>query len=358
MKKTLAMLLTLAMTASLTACGGYNTVSQAPASSAAPAPASSAASSEAPATEVIEMKLAHYAAVDHPGGVAAQQFADNVAKRTNGAIKITVYPNNELGAPDEMLEQNILGAVDMTLGTQGSLDKYSKKFATVMLPFAFDNYQHAYDVLDGPFYDWTVNDLDEQGLVFIGSWDYGFRNLTNSKRPVNTPADVKGLKIRTPGEIQLQSCMEALGAEVQKIAFNELYLSLKQGVVDGQENPLAVIYFNKYSEAQKYLALTNHVYNSMNLVISKKTWGKLTLEQQTIIREESKNAATSMRSSIQSTEEDYIKKLEEAGMVVTRPDRAAFAALMEPSYKAIADYCGNQEYIDTFLKMVEDCRKK
>ncbi|MBE6906369.1 MAG: TRAP transporter substrate-binding protein [Ruminococcaceae bacterium] len=367
MKKLLSVVFALSLAVSTTACGNYKAVSSsssAPVSSSQPASSSEASAASSSGSEtiasgpVIEMKLAHYAAVDHPGGIAAQMFADNIAKRTNGAIHISVYPNNELGAPDEMLEQNILGAVDMTLGTQGSLDKYSKKFATVMLPFVFDNYQHAYDVLDGPFYDWTVNDLDEQGLVFVGSWDYGFRNLTNSKHPVNSPADVSGLKIRTPGEIQLQSCMEALGANVQKIAFNELYLSLKQGVVDGQENPLAVIYYNKYYEAQKYLAITNHVYNSMNLVISKKTWEKLTPEQQTIIREESKNAADYMRGAIQSSEENYIKLLEEQGMEVTYPDRAQFAALMEPSYKAISEYCGNQEYIDTFLKMVDDCRKK
>ena len=271
------------------------------------------------------MKLAHYAAVDHPGGVAAQQFADNVKERTNGEIVIEVYPNNELGAPDEMLEQNIMGVVDMTLGTQGSLDKYSKKFATVMLPFAFDSYDLAYEVLDGPFYDWVKDELLEQGLVYIGSWDYGFRCLTNSVREVNTPADVVGLKIRTPGEIQLQSCMEALGANVQSIAFNELYLSLKQGVVDGQENPLSVIYFNKYYETQKYLAMTNHVYNSMNLVISKKVWDKLPEEYQQIIIEESKNAAQTMREAIKSSDADYISKLEAEGMTVTYPDTAEFA---------------------------------
>ena len=276
------------------------------------------------------MKLAHYAAVDHPGGVAAQQFADNVKERTNGEIVIEVYPNNELGAPDEMLEQNIMGVVDMTLGTQGSLDKYSKKFATVMLPFAFDSYDLAYEVLDGPFYDWVKDELLEQGLVYIGSWDYGFRCLTNSVREVNTPADVVGLKIRTPGEIQLQSCMEALGANVQSIAFNELYLSLKQGVVDGQENPLSVIYFNKYYETQKYLAMTNHVYNSMNLVISKKVWDKLPEEYQQIIIEESKNAAQTMREAIKSSDADYISKLEAEGMTVTYPDTAEFAAAVQP----------------------------
>lgn len=302
------------------------------------------------------MRLAHYATEDHPGGVAARQFAEEIAEKTNGEITVEIYPNNELGAPDEILEQNILGVVDMSLGTQGSLDKYSKKFATVMLPFAFDSYDLAYEVLDGPFYDWIKDELLTQGLVYIGSWDYGFRCTTNSNHPINTPDDVKGLKIRTPGEIQIKSCMEALGAEVQSIAFNELYLALKQGVVDGQENPLSVIYTQKFYEAQKYLAITNHVYNSMNLVISKVVWDSFTPEQQTIITEASANAAATMRDLIKNSDADYIAKLEAEGMEVTYPDAELFAASMAPSYTAIAEYVGDQAIIDEFLKMVEDCK--
>ncbi len=363
----ISMVMAAAMMASLAGCGSKPAETKAPETTAAATQAATEAATEkateaateaaAPA-EVITMKLAHYAAVDHPGGIAAQAFADAVKERTNGGIEIEVYPNNELGAPDEMLEQNILGVVDMTLGTQGSLDKYSKKFATVMMPFVFDNYEHAYKVLDGPFYEWTKDELEAQGLHYVGSWDYGFRCLTNSKHAVNTPDDVKGLKVRTPGEIQLKSCMEALGAEVQQIAFNELDLSLRQGVVDGQENPLSVIYFNKMYETQKYLAVTNHVYNSMNLVISKKVWDNLSPEYQKIIEEESRNAALMMRELIQNGDADYIAKLEAEGMEVTYPDTAEFAAKMEPSYKAIAEYAGSQEYIDTFLKMVEECREK
>lgn len=364
MKKILAAVLVATMAVSLGGCGSGNKTT-------APADATAETSTKAqgeetlvdageetakPEGEVVRMKLAHYAAVDHPGGVAAQSFADAVKERTGGGIEIDVYPNNELGAPDEMLEQNIMGVVDMTLGTQGSLDKYSKKFATVMMPFVFDSYEHAYKVLDGPFYEWTKDDLESQGLHYVGSWDYGFRCLTNSKRPVNTPDDVKGLKIRTPGEIQLKSCMEALGAEVQQIAFNELDLSLRQGVVDGQENPLSVIYFNNMFETQKYLTITNHVYNSMNLVISKKVWDGLSPEYQSILTEESRNAAIMMRDLIQNGDADYIAKLEEKGMEVTYPDTAEFSSKMEPSYKAIADYAGSQEYIDTFLKMVDECR--
>ena len=168
-------------------------------------------------------------------------FAEAVEKRTNGKIKVTIYPNNALGSPPEVLEQNILGAVDMSLPTQGQLGKYSKKFNCVMLPFMFANYAQADKVLDGPFIEWAVPDLEKAGLVFLSNWEWGFRNLTNNKRPVNNPEDVKGLKVRTPPELPTQAAMEALGAVVATINFNELQMALKQGVVDGQENPVAVI---------------------------------------------------------------------------------------------------------------------
>ena len=318
--------------------------------STAPEPAKSSA----PAA-TITMKLGHFANATHPGNLAAKQFSENVEKRTNGAIKITVYPDNQLGSPPELLEQNILGAIDMSLGTQGSLDKYSKKFAVVMLPFIFKDYQHAYKVLDGPFIPWAAPDLEKQGLVFLSNWDYGFRNLTNNVRPIEKPDDVKGLKLRTPPEIQLQSAMEALGGNVTKIAFPELFMAMKQGVVDGQENPLAVIFFNKYYEAQKHLAITNHVYNSMVHVISKKTWDKLTPDQQKIFKEESKLAGEMMRKQIQSEEKDLIKKLEEKGMKVTYPNQADFKAKMGPAYEKIGAYAG-KENVDAFVKMAESVK--
>ena len=320
-------------------------------SSTPPAPAASTAPAAAPIT----LKLGHFANTTHPGNLAAKQFAENVEKRTNGAIKIAIYPDNQLGSPPELLEQNILGAIDMSLGTQGSLDKYSKKFAVVMLPFIFRDYAHAYKVLDGPFVPWAAPDLEKRGLVFLSNWDYGFRNLTNNVRPIEKPDDVKGLKLRTPPEIQLQAAMEALGGNVTKIAFPELFMAMKQGVVDGQENPLAVIYFNKYYEAQKYLAITNHVYNSMVHVISKKTWDKLTPDQQKIIKEESKLAGETMRKQIQSEEKDLIKKLEAAGMKVTYPNQADFKAKMGPAYEKIGEYAG-KDNVDAFIKMADSVK--
>ena len=306
-------------------------------------------------TGIIEMKLGHFAADSHPGNLAAKMFAEGVEKRTNGKIKVTIYPNNALGSPPEVLEQNILGAVDMSLPTQGQLGKYSKKFNCVMLPFMFANYTQADKVLDGKFIEWAVPDLAKTGLVFLSNWEWGFRNLTNNKRPVNKPEDVKGLKVRTPPELPTQAAMEALGAIVATINFNELQMALKQGVVDGQENPVAVIYSNKLNEAQKYLAMTGHNYNTMVHVISKKTWDKLTSDQQKIVKEESQKAGNYMRKAVRDAEADQIKQLQAQGMEVTYPDKALFKAMMGPAYDRMKPIAG-EDNIAAFTKMVEEAK--
>jgi len=304
---------------------------------------------------VMEMKFGHFAADSHPGNLASKMFAEAVEKRTQGQIKITIYPNNALGSPPEVLEQNILGAVDMSLPTQGQLGKYSKKFNCVMLPFMYDNYAHADRVLDGKFIQWAAPDLEQAGLVFLSNWEWGFRNLTNSKHAVNEPGDVKGLKIRTPPELPTQAAMEALGAVVATINFNELQMALKQGVVDGQENPVAVIYSNKLYESQKYLAMTGHNYNTMVHVISKKVWDKLTPEQKAIFREESKKAGDWMRKTVREAEASQIKELEQLGMQVTYPDKAKFKALMKPAYERMKATAG-EDNIQAFMKMVDEAR--
>jgi tripartite ATP-independent transporter DctP family solute receptor len=303
----------------------------------------------------IELRFAHFAADGHPGDIAAEMFAEAVEQRTGGEIKVTVYPANELGSPPEQLEQIKLGAVDMGLPTQGQLDKYSKKFGVVMLPFVYDDYAHAYRVLDGPFMSWAEAEIEKQGMVLLSNWEWGFRNITNNKRAISSPDDMKGLKMRVPPEIQLQATMEALGAVTTKIAFPELYMSLKQGVADGQDNPLSVIYHFKIYEVQKYLAITHHVYNSMVHVISKATWDKLTPEQQKIVREESKKAGDYMRITLQKEDDSLLQKLKNSGMVITNPNVAPFRALMKPAYDRIAEYSGRQN-VTEFLEMVESVR--
>jgi tripartite ATP-independent transporter DctP family solute receptor len=303
----------------------------------------------------LTMRFAHFSPEDHPANIAAKQFVSNVGKRTDGAIKINIFPNNALGGPPEQAQQLKLGTIDIGLPTQGQLDKYDTAFAAVMLPFIWDSPQHAFRVLDGPAMAWLAPLAEKQGFILLRNWEYGFRNVTNIVRPINTPDDVKGLKLRTPPELQIQASMEALGATVQAIAFPELYLALSQKVVDGEENPIAVIYFSKFYEVQKHLAITHHIYNNMIHTVSAAAWSKLNAGQQAIFREESAAAGDLMRKLIADQEEDQIKKIEASGMRVTRPNTAPFRALMGPAYERIAAYAGSDN-VKKFGQMAEQGR--
>jgi TRAP-type transport system periplasmic protein len=304
----------------------------------------------------ITLRFAHFAAEDHPANIAAKQFASRVESRTDGAVKINIFPNNVLGGPPEQAQQIKLGTIDMGLPTQGQLDKYDKAFAAVMLPFIWDSPQHAFRVLDGPAMAWLAPLAEKQGFILLRNWEYGFRNVTNTVRPINAPDDMKGLKLRTPPELQIQASMEALGTTVQAIAFPELYLALSQKVVDGEENPIAVIYFNKFYEVQKFLAITRHIYNNMIHTVSASAWKKLDAGQQAIFREESTTAGDLMRKMIGDQEAEQIGKIEAGGMQVTRPDLAPFRALMGPANARIAAYAG-ADNVKKFEEMAEAGRQ-
>jgi tripartite ATP-independent transporter DctP family solute receptor len=304
----------------------------------------------------LTLRFAHFGAEDHPSNIAAKQFAQRVEQRTNGEIKINIFPNNVLGGPPEQAQQIKLGTIDMGLPTQGQLDKYDKAFAAVMLPFIWDSPQHVFRVLDGPAMEWLAPLAEKQGFILLRNWEYGFRNVTNIVRAINTPDDVKGLKLRTPPELQIQASMEALGATVQAIAFPELYLALSQKVVDGEENPIAVVYFSKFYEEKKHLALTRHIYNNMIHAVSAASWAKLNAAQQAIFREESTAAGDLMRKMIAGQEADQINKIAAAGVAVTRPDLAPFRALMGPAYDRIAAYAG-ADNVKKFREMADAGRK-
>lgn len=303
------------------------------------------------------LKFGHYNAESHPIHKAALQFKERVEQRTKGAVKIEIYPNNTLGSPPEILEQTRNGVVDIAVPTSGQLDKYDKAFAALMLPFAFTDIDHARRAMDGPMLQWLSPLAEKAGLEIIGVWEYGFRNLTNSKRPINTPDDVKGLKIRTPPEIQLSAAMAALGANVQKIGFPELYLALSQGVVDGEENPIATIASAKFYEVQKHLALTQHTYQAIYQVVNLDTWKKLTPEQQKIMREEGVVAGKLTRELLQGEERGLIEQLKARGMQVTTPDLKLFKAAMGPANAEIAKYAGAAN-VDKFKGYAEAAQKK
>lgn len=302
--------------------------------------------------QTIRMQLGHYAAPTHPGTAASRMFAEGVEQRTQGKVRVVVYPDNELGSPDEVLSKCIRGTVDMALPYHGHLGKFARKFYSVMLPYAFDSYAQADRVLDGPFLAWAAPELEASGLVFLSHWEWGFRHITSGRRPVNSAADIRGLMVRTPPEPPLRAALEALGAVVASVSFNDLRKALAEGVIDGQENPVAVIYSNRLYETQKYLAMTGHVYSTMVHVINRKAWNKLSPEQQGIVREESVKAGAWMRKMVRDMESEQIDQLKRLGVTVTYPDKAELKALMKRAYNRLAPVVG-EENIRNFLMMAE-----
>lgn len=364
MKKILVLILALAMIFGMAACSSGEPAAVSSAAEEKPEESvdtqPSAESTETPSApaEVITIVLGHFGAPNEPVTSAAETFKSKVEELSGGSITVDVHGASELGNAVEMAEQTAIGAIQACLVSQGTLDKYDIRYALVTAPYVYSGYEHAYAVVDGPFADW-VNDgtLESKGLHNVGPWDYGFRCLTNSAREVKTPDDVKGLKIRTPSEVQKVACFEALGADVQQIAFSELITALKQGTVDGQENPLSTIYNNSMWEAnQTYVSLTRHTWEAVNLTFCNTFWESLTDEQRSIIEEACASARDQMRSEVQSSEQDYIQKLKDEGVTVTEVNMDDFKAAMATAWDAVAEYEGNADDMSAFLEMVEDCK--
>lgn len=306
------------------------------------------------------MTLGHFGKLPETGdplGTAAQAFADKLAELSGGDLVVDVRADSVLGNAKEMIEQTQQGLIEACLVSQGTLDKYDIRYAFVTAPYMFSGYDQAYAVIDGPFADW-VNDgtLEAAGLHNLGGWDYGFRMLTNSVREVKTPEDVEGLLLRTPSEVQKVACFEALGATVQPLAFTELLPALKQGTFDGQENPIATICsFKMWEVNQKYVSLTRHTWESVNLVVNNDWWNGLTAEEQGWITEAHVYARDLMRSMIQQAEADKVLELEANGVKVTTVDLALFKAKMQPAWDAVAAYAGDTDgsMLAKFLEIVD-----
>jgi TRAP-type transport system periplasmic protein len=304
------------------------------------------------AIAAVELKLGHFAPDGTPNAVAAMQFKANVEKRTNGEVKINVFGNNALGNPPEVLEQVMLGAVDMSLSGQDQLAKHFPFYDVISTPFAFKDYATADKIIDGDFKAWAEPELAKKGLVHLSDWEWGFRQLTNSKKPVLVPADMKGMKIRTPPAFAYQAFVEAAGGNAQTIGFAELVMAMKQGVVDGQENPIGTIYSLKLYETQKYMTILNYTYSSMVHVVNKKSWDKLTPAQQKIIEEESAASAKFARKTLRDDEATQLKELEAKGMVVAKPDLGPWKAAMGPAWEKVKAKVGPDNF-NRFMGIVD-----
>lgn len=219
----------------------------------------------------------------HPIVLAAEKFGEIIKQKSGGKMSVKVYPGSALGGDVQVVSSLQGGTIDFTSMNSGILQSQIKEFAALDLPFLFDSAKEADAVVDGSFGKTLADKLPAKGLVNLAYWELGFRHLTNNKRPVEKLDELEGLKLRVVQSPIYIDAFNALGANSVPMAFAEVYSALEQKVVDGQENPLAIIEVNKFQEVQKYLTLSRHIYNPQSLLASKKTWDKLTKEEQDII---------------------------------------------------------------------------
>ncbi|WP_158625899.1 TRAP transporter substrate-binding protein [Arsenicitalea aurantiaca] len=303
-----------------------------------------------------ELRLTHPADTSHPVHTAAEEMVGRIAERTGGEINITIFPNNALGSPTDTAQQTRMGAIDFILMNPANIEALSNSIGAINIPYQFDDYAHAHRVLDETARDWIEAQLLTAGFSWIANFEWGFRALSNSQRPVNTPEDVQGLRIRVPPELAIKAAFEALGASTQTVAFQEVYLALANGLVDGQDNPVSTTFAAKFYEAQDHLALTKHIYATIMMCANPRVWNdRLTEEQRAIISEEAVTAGATARAEVQSSEEDYIAQMEEMGIAVTRPEVEPFRARMEPAYEQLRATLGEETWT-TWAELVDAAR--
>lgn len=345
MKKVLSLLLVLGMLLGLASCASTASTGATATQSAATTAASQVA---ADTGKTYELKLGHTGAPDHHYQVICEQFAAEVDKLTDGHVKISVFPSDQLGKQMESVEGTMLGTHDMVLTSDMVLSNWVPEMGILNLPFIFKDNEHLRKVLNGPVGEQLAEKMLVHNAVVIGWWDNGFRHVTNAIRPIATPEDLKGLKIRVPeGKVYLET-FKALGAVPTAMAFSELYSALQLKTVDGQENPPAHILTQKFYEVQKYVSRTGHIHSCSPLIINKDLLEGMPQEYQDAIVNTAMSLGDVHTKMIEDLEVEQWKQVAANGMEVLDVDKAPFIEAVQPVYDMYRAELGD-EIIDAIL---------
>ena len=269
-------------------------------------------------------KLGHIADPENPYAKGAEKFAQLVKEKTGGKVEIQVFPSSQLGNQRDLVEGTQFGTIDFTMTSTAVLGNFLPQVAVFDLPFIFRDVQHAYKALD------TVGmEIAQklQGMKLLAYYENGVRHMTNSKRPIRKPEDMKGLKIRVMEQPIYIEMIKALGGNPTPMAFGELFTALQQGVVDGQENPAAHIYTARFFEVQKYISLTAHTYSAEPMLVSLAAWNKLPKDLQEKVQSAANESRDWQRDLCRQLEEGYWTKIQESGKseINRDVDKQAFA---------------------------------
>lgn len=275
----------------------------------------------------------------HPLEIGAAKFAELVAQKSGGKLKVAVFPGGTLGGDAQTVSALQGGTVEITVLNSGILASQVKDFEVFDFPFMFANPKEADAVVDGPFGQKLHAKLLDKGIVGLAYWELGFRNISNSRRPINTVEDIAGLKLRViPNAINVD-WVKAVGANPTPMAFPEVYAGLESKAIDGQENPFSVILANKFFEVQKHLAVTNHQYNPQSMIFSRKVWDTLSADEKKIVQDAAVEAGRFQRQTNRDLAATQLAELKKAGMQVTELGAAEQAKLRE-RFKPVIDKHG------------------
>ena len=287
------------------------------------------------------LKMGYAVPKDSHYGVGATVLCDEIAKGTNNRYSCQHFPSAALGGEREMIEAVQLGTQDMVTTSTGPLGNFVPEVKIFDIPFLFRNYDHARKTLDGQIGQDALKAMQAKGLVGLAWAENGFRHMTNSKRAINSATDANGLKMRTMENKTHMEGYKTFGILPTPMAFPELFTALQQGTVDGQENPIPVILAAKFSQVQKHLSLTGHVYSPAVFILSPNVWNKLNDADKKVFTEAAKKGAAAMRKRVNDDEARGIEMLKKDGMqVVEKVDGDSFRKAVQTVYPNFAKEFG------------------
>ena len=271
------------------------------------------------------LKLANNSPVTHPQSVRQQEAAARIKAATNGAVEITVFPNNQLGSDTDMLSQLRSGAIDMFTLSGLILSTLVPAASINGVGFAFQDYDTVWKAMDGSLGAYVRSEIDKRGLVAMDKmWDNGFRQITSSTHPIKVPADLKGFKIRVPVSPLWTSMFQALGASPISINFSEVYSALQTKIAEGQENPLSLIEIAKLYEVQKYVSMTSHMWDGFWMLANRRSYAGLPADARAIVARELNASALAERADIAALNGSVAAELKTKGLSFVEVDKPAF----------------------------------
>ena len=287
-----------------------------------------------PAAAQTTVTLTHPLPAASHYGAGAAAFKEAVERLSNGRYRVNIQRNDN---EREAIEATQIGTQEFTITSTGPVGNFVRETLVLDIPFLFRDYAHARAVLDGPIGQDLLAKFPPRGLIGVVWMENGFRNLTNSRREVTAPADVRGLKVRTMENPVHMRAFTTLGALPTPMAFSELVPALQQGTVDGQENPIPVIVANNLNQVQKFLSLTRHVYSPAIMIGNPNFWNRISVADRAIFQQAAAAAAKANRDKVTADEESGVDELRRRGMTVqTTVDTAAFQAALAPAFQAYA----------------------